>query len=146
MTLPVSTVFFDLGDTLVLRSTREWVPGARALLTALGARGIRLGVLSDTGDLSRAQLAPLLPDSFTWGQFSDDLVLLSRETGLEKADPAAFAQLSRVAAVPASDCLFVTENLSHTLVAQTLGIKVARIATGSRAEADFAQLDRWLGG
>src|SRR5262245_25399537 len=54
MQLPVvKVVFFDLGETLVRTTDRSWVPGALDALAVLRDAGLRLGVISNTGALSR---------------------------------------------------------------------------------------------
>ena len=59
----VHVVFFDLGDTLVT-SSQGWVTGAQGVLSTLRTKGVRLGVISNPGTLSRTQLLQLLPSDF----------------------------------------------------------------------------------
>src|SRR5262245_8146820 len=66
----VSVVFFDLGDTLVSSVTTQWLPGATDTLSKLKQKGIRLGIISNTGDLDRADLQPLLPSDFDFNLFA----------------------------------------------------------------------------
>jgi putative hydrolase of the HAD superfamily len=123
----VSTVFFDLGNTLVVAADRTWVPEARETLADLRGRGLRLGVISNTGGLTRAELAPFLPADFDWAAFAPELVILSAEVGVEKPSPPIFRLAVAAAAVPARECLFCTEDLTDTLVAQQVGMTVARV-------------------
>ena len=58
----IEVVYFDLGDTLVGADSR-WLPGAQAALTPLKVLGLRIGVSSNTGKLTRQHLAALLPHS-----------------------------------------------------------------------------------
>ncbi|MCA9070223.1 MAG: hypothetical protein KDA84_14920, partial [Planctomycetaceae bacterium] len=76
------TIFFDIGDTLV--SQGNWVRGATDILDALKSSGVRLGLISNTGNLSRDQLQNHLPGDFRFDSFDDGLVLLSSEVGIEK--------------------------------------------------------------
>jgi beta-phosphoglucomutase len=127
MNLPtVRVVFFDLGETLVRTADRSWVPGAKAVLASARAAGLRVGVISNTGDLTRAQLAAVLPADFDWGAFEPGLVILSAEVGSEKPSPRIFLAAAAAAGVP-SECLFCTEDLADTLAAQRAGLLVARV-------------------
>lgn len=45
-------VFFDIGDTLV-EAPKKWVPEAKELLEQIGSTNVRLGLISNTSDLSR---------------------------------------------------------------------------------------------
>ena len=81
----VQAVFFDLGDTLV--ADRQWLPGAREAMDLLRQSGLRIGLLSNTGQLDRPALLGYLPAGFSFGLFDGPLVVLSSEVRLEK--PAA---------------------------------------------------------
>jgi FMN phosphatase YigB (HAD superfamily) len=122
----IKVVFFDLGDTLIT-SPRRWVTGARESLSTLHSKGIRLGVISNTGTLSRTQLLQLLPSDFDMSVFEPALVLLSSEVGIEKPALEIFRLAVERTGEQASRCLFCTENLVDTLVAQQVGIRVARL-------------------
>jgi FMN phosphatase YigB (HAD superfamily) len=124
--LPFDVLFFDMGDTLV-SSTREWLPGAKELLPKLKADGYRIGVISNTATLTRAQLKAILPPDFDFGLFSGELVLLSSETGIEKPKLEAFSSAVQKAKVPASRCLFCTESALDTLAAQKAGMAAIRL-------------------
>ncbi|HEX4612910.1 MAG TPA: HAD hydrolase-like protein [Urbifossiella sp.] len=123
----IRVVFFDLGDTLVVSADRSWVPGAKAVLAELGSRGLRLGVISNTGDLSRDQLTPLLPADFDWAVFDSRLVILSAEVGAEKPAPGIFRRAVAAAGGAAAECLFCTETRRDTLAAQGVGMRAARV-------------------
>jgi FMN phosphatase YigB (HAD superfamily) len=123
--LPIATVFFDLGDTLV--QSRDWVPGAKAALAALKQRSVRLGVLSNTANLSRRELSTLLPPDFRFETFEAELVLLSSEVGLEKPSPAIFALAVERSGVEPARCLYCSESLEETLAAQASGMRAVRL-------------------
>ena len=123
----VSTIFFDLGDTLVRPDVRAWVPGAKATLEALKAKSIRLGIISNTGDLSRSQLSARLPEDFRFETFEAQLILLSSEVRVEKPSPEIFATAVSSANVEASKCLYCGEKLDEALVAQAVGMRAARL-------------------
>lgn len=138
----IEVVFFDLGDTLVRSRDRSWVPGAAELLAELRDAGLRLGIISNTGNLDRDQLAALLPADFEWDTFEAGLVLLSSEVGVEKPGEEIFILALERAGRPGRACLFCTENLAHTLVAQRLSYQVARLDPS--IPSDFAALRSWL--
>jgi FMN phosphatase YigB (HAD superfamily) len=123
----LKAVFFDIGDTLVITSDKTWVSGAKEALTALRALGLRLGIISNTGDLSREKVLDLLPADFNFGVFENDLIILSSEVHLKKPDPAIFRLAVKRANVKPGECLFCTEELDHTLIAQQTGMLAARV-------------------
>ncbi|MDJ0945591.1 MAG: HAD family hydrolase [Kiloniellales bacterium] len=135
------TVFFDIGDTLVGGSS--WMPGARDCLGALSTAGLPLGLISNTGNLTRPQLAAGLPGDFSFDDFRPALVLLSSEVNVEKPDPAIFRLAVGRAAVPPEDCVFVGENLVETWAAQAVGLRALRVA---RFPQDLQGLARMLAG
>jgi FMN phosphatase YigB (HAD superfamily) len=129
----VRVIFFDLGDTLIVTG-QKWVPEAKNVLTQLHQRGLRLGLISNTADLNRAEFLKLLPADFDLSLFEASLIILSSEVHLEKPDPEIFKlALKRAAAAPES-CLFCTEELLHTLVAQTVGMRTARLQPPSMGD------------
>jgi len=125
-TKPIKVIFFDLGDTLVT-ADRKWISGAPEILHQLKEGGIRLGVISNTGTLPRAQVLEQLPQNFDLQLFETKLVLFSSETTIEKPSPAIFNLAVTKSGVAANECLFCTENLLHTLAAQAVGMRAARL-------------------
>jgi putative hydrolase of the HAD superfamily len=131
---PLRVAFFDIGDTLVETDTRRWVPGAKEALDALRAQELRLGVISNTGTLTRAELAPLLPVDFDWRAFAPELVILSSEVGVAKPNPEIFRRALAAAGSTAAECLFCTESLIDALVAQRVGMMSARVQPPPNAD------------
>ena len=128
-------IFFDIGGTLVRTAdTKQWQPGAKQALTSLFAKGIPVGLLSNTRGLTRVQLAGLLPSDFPWAQFAPALILLSSEVGVEKPKLGIFRQAISKSGLSAADCLYCSENLVETLAAQQTGMHGARILPGELAE------------
>ncbi|MBR0055733.1 MAG: HAD family hydrolase [Kiritimatiellae bacterium] len=80
-------------------------PDAAATLSALKARGIRVGLGTNmTSDMQYRKLETLgLIDYF-------DFIVTSEEAGIEKPDPAFFAACVAKARCPASRCLFVGDD------------------------------------
>ncbi len=88
---------------------------------------IRLGIISNTGDLTRNGLEDLLPPDFSWDLFESELVVLSSEVGTSKPAPAIFQVAIKRTGIEPNRCLFCTEELSHALAAQRAGMLAARL-------------------
>jgi FMN phosphatase YigB (HAD superfamily) len=127
----IEVVFFDLGNTLVT-GDRAWVPGAKDILKELMVRNIRLGLISNTGNLSRNELSRRLPSDFDLNMFAPELVLFSSEVGIEKPSLSIFLEAVRRAAVSPGECLFCTEDLHHTVAAQRACMRTARLLPAER--------------
>jgi len=125
--MSLQVIFFDIGDTLIIKGTREWVPEAKNVLARLHHKGLRLGLISNTADLSRADFLKLLPDDFDLSLFEASLIILSSEVHLKKPDPEIFKLALKRAVAEPDRCLFCTEEVLHTLVAQTVGMRTARL-------------------
>jgi FMN phosphatase YigB (HAD superfamily) len=134
-------IFFDLGETLVT-SPRKWLPGAKATLASLKAKGFRLGIISNTSGLAdRTAILNILPIDFDISRFESALVLFSSEVGLEKPKKAMFAKAVLAAAIPAGECLYCSENPVEVLVSQSVGMRALRIITGSN---DLTKLESYF--
>lgn len=156
--VPLRIVYFDLGDTLMRKVAStpggiqfDWVDGAKDVLARLRAAGMELGLISNTGTLTRIQLASLLPSDFNFGLFDADLVLLSSEVGMKKPDPRIFRlAISRAQdlsdpgfhlEIDPAECLFVGESLEEVLCAQNVGMIGARV---QMSPPDIGSLDTVL--
>ncbi|HEV7404255.1 MAG TPA: HAD family hydrolase [Chthoniobacteraceae bacterium] len=126
----ITTVFFDLGDTL---GTAIGTPAglkfepfqfAAGVLTELRAGSLRLGVISNTGAESRATLDKMLEDAQLLAFFEPALLIYSSEVGLEKDSPAIFQLAAERAGEPAAHCLFVGENAEERGFALEGGLAV----------------------
>ena len=122
----IKAIFFDLGNTLVT-SNAQWNPPAQGVLSALKTAGVRLGIISNTGDLSRDQLQQLLPADFDFTAFDPDLILLSSEIGIEKPAVEIFKLAITRSGKASSECLYCSEDFQETLAAQRVGMLAARI-------------------
>jgi FMN phosphatase YigB (HAD superfamily) len=127
MSLFVKVIFFDLGMTLVDPDTKRWIPGAQAVLKALPAEGVRLGIISNAGAMTRTQLKKLLPADFDFNIFEAKLVVLSSEVKIEKPRLDIFRLAVKNAGITAAQCLYCSENLLETLAAQRAGMSAARV-------------------
>jgi FMN phosphatase YigB (HAD superfamily) len=145
----VKLIFFDIGDTLV--SNKKFIEGAEDVLKELHAKGIRLGLLSDTDQLTRDQVSKQLPPGFLDSSlFEKDLVILSSELtkklghDVDKSGIEIFYQVLALTGLSAGECLFCTESLKHTLIAQQAGMLTARLQKPP-AESDIGELINELG-
>jgi FMN phosphatase YigB (HAD superfamily) len=137
--MSIRAIFFDLGDTLVESTGAppparlfRWLPGARDCLVDLRAKGLQIGLLSNTGNLDRPSLESMLPSDFDWDLFDPHAVVLSSEVGVEKPDLRIFRlALCRAQQHPDAqaawnigpgECLFCGEALPEILAAQQVGI------------------------
>lgn len=132
-------VLFDLGNTLVQRP-RQWIQGAREALGLLREAGYRVGVISNTGTLTRAELlAEHLPPDFSFEDFPPELVTLSSEAGFEKPSLAIFALAAERAGLHPGEILFLDENLDQVLAAQRLGLLGLPVTVELDAEGRVAR-------
>ena len=138
--MEIQTVFFDIGDTLV-RDAQNWIPGAKEFLGQISSTNLRLGLISNTGNLQRNELLSHLPHDFDFQDFEDELILISSEVGIEKPDIRIFLKAVEKAAVPPWTCFFVGEKLEETFAAQRAGMRSIRI---TRVPEDFNRLQSLL--
>jgi putative hydrolase of the HAD superfamily len=124
--MAIKAIFFDLGNTLVTNS-KTWFEGAKVLLATLKSKGIRLGIISNTANLSRAAILDLLPPDFSLSDFDPQLVLFSSELGIAKPDPAIFQEAVRRADISARECLYCSENPIETQAAEQAEMLAMRV-------------------
>ncbi len=97
-TSPISTVFFDLGATLVdplfnsdgTFSGFSELPGTRDGLDRLASAKLKLGIISNTGPIEPKAVRAALTKLKLLDFFSPDLIILSGEVGMDKSTPAIF--------------------------------------------------------
>ena len=136
--MAITVIFFDLGETLVTRP-RRWLPGAQALLDSL-RQEFRLGIISNTPGLStRTAILNLLPTDFDPNAFEANLTLFSSEIGKEKPDKAIFDEAVARAGKPANQCLYCSENIVETLMAQQVGMRSIRVQTAPNSDLSGLQ-------
>ena len=131
-----NTVFFDLGATLVdpvLTSDGGFagfktMPDAAAGLQRLRDAKLRLGIISNTGNLDAERLRAALADDKLLDFFDPNLVLFSGEVGTDKSTPEIF----RLAAARAQDggsdslCRFVGEDPAERRNARLAHMQTSR--------------------
>jgi leucyl aminopeptidase len=128
----VGTVFFDLGDTLgtpVLSPPPVRLAGfaafefaAPVLMDLRDGLGLRLGVISNTGDDAGPAVDAILAAAGLLGFFAAGLRVYSRDVGLRKDSPAIFELAAARAAAPPSECMFVGENPDERGFARAAGM------------------------
>ena len=132
----ISVIYFDLGNTLVKRvpdATRPtvWIEGTQEALAQLQASGVRLGILSNTGNFSWEQVRDeVLPEDFDPTIFQEDLIVVSSAVGAQKPDPEIFTYAIERAGLPPGDILFVTESVDHVIAAQASGMRALWVTEG----------------
>ncbi len=132
----ISVIYFDLGNTLVKRvpdATRPtvWIEGTQEALAQLQASGVRLGILSNTGNFSWEQVRDeVLPEDFDPAVFQEDLIVVSSAVGAQAPDPEIFAYAIERAGLPPGDILFVTESVDHVIAAQASGMRALWVTEG----------------
>lgn len=137
--MAIKTVFFDIGNTLIEK--KAWLSGARETVKMIREKGIRVGIISNTGNLDRDQLAKLLPDDFDFGLFDEHLTLLSSEVGVAKPKLGIFLLAVQHAGCSPWETMFVGESLIETLAAQQAGMLTARLGDPKK---DYPALVKWL--
>jgi FMN phosphatase YigB (HAD superfamily) len=136
----ITVIFFDLGDTLVSTTQRRWLTGAQDLLKSLRQSGFRLGILSNTGNLTpRAKILNLLPPDFDPGAFEENLILFSSEIGKEKPKRAIFEEAIARTGLSADHCLYCSEDILETLMAQQVGMRSIRVQTAPNSDLSRLQ-------
>jgi len=137
--MAIAVVFFDLGDTLVT-AARQWLPGAKVLLKSLRHNGFRLGIISNTPGLTtRAEILNLLPTDFDPAVFETNLTLFSSEVGKEKPQKAIFVEAVARSGKPAGQCLYCSENIVETLMAQEAGMRSIRVQVAPNSDLNVLQ-------
>jgi bacterial leucyl aminopeptidase len=130
---PIAAVFFDLGDTLgeatvgghPPRLVRfDVFPFVADVLNQLQQRGLRRGVISNTGqDRSPAMLALLAPTGLLQ-QLDEDLLVFSADEGITKASRQIFDRAAARAGLAPKQCLFVGEDVAERATASAAGWSV----------------------
>jgi hypothetical protein len=116
-------IFFDIGQTLATARLDAQgrligftvLPGVLDALAKLQARELRMGIISDRGDIEPDTVIHELDRSGLLNFFDQQLIIFAK-----KNSPAPFKDAANKAGVPPSECFFVGENneeRSHALTA-----------------------------
>jgi leucyl aminopeptidase len=130
----ISAIFFDLGDTLgvpvlsVDHSLERFEPFqfTQSVLMGLREKGMRLGVISNTGEEPGARLNEILKQCALLDYFEPILLIYSKDVGLRKDSPKIFQHAAKAAGLEATpeQCLFVGEDAAERAHALTAGWRV----------------------
>ena len=119
------------------------VEGAAELLPALKARGLRLGLISNTGRTPGSVLRDIL-DALGLAA-SLDVMVFSNEHGHCKPTPSIFEELRRGFGVPYEEMLFVGDNLyADVHGAQRCGMRAVHFDPPTRGTAVAPPFDHGL--
>jgi FMN phosphatase YigB (HAD superfamily) len=130
-------VFFDIGDTLASPhitgghlaglDVYPFVPEILARMRATGSDefAVALGIISNTGNETKASLNDLLDKSGLSALVDASLCLFSSVEGLDKSQPAFFVRAKDRAGVPSAQCVFVGEDAAERAVAASVGFRVS---------------------
>jgi leucyl aminopeptidase len=126
----ITAVFFDLGDTLGTatvgghppRLTRfDVFPFVPRLLAELQARGLRRGVISNTGSEPAAAVNAVLAPTGLLARLDPALLVYSGDEGVTKVSPEIFNRAAARTGGPSIGCLFVGEDAAERVVAASAG-------------------------
>jgi len=131
----IATVFFDLGDTLGVASvggTPRRLVGfdlfgfTLGLLRDLKSRGLRLGVISNTGTEGAVAVNAILQPTGVLADLDPALLVYSADEGVTKASPEIFRRAADRAgfATTPERCLYVGEDAAERVVAVSAGWQV----------------------
>ena len=129
-----TTIFFDLGDTLgealvspnPVRLKDFYVfPYVAPLLLSLTQKGLRLGIISNTGSETGQAINTVLARVGLLDFFDPVLLVYSADVGLTKADPRIFRLAAQRASAAPQDCVFVGKDSGERTQALAAGMRVA---------------------
>jgi FMN phosphatase YigB (HAD superfamily) len=130
--MAVCVIFFDIGEALGQVSMNpdgrplrlSLRPYMTPILTTLRDAGLRLGVISNTGDRPREEIDALLRHARIFGLLEQELLLYSSVLGIEKNSPEIFLRAAQIAQQSAPDCMFVGESSAERTHASTAQMQV----------------------
>jgi FMN phosphatase YigB (HAD superfamily) len=126
-------VFFDIGDTLAIPEFSSSgslqklnvLPFVPDVLHKLAGSHCRLGIISNTGNETKASLHTVLSQAGLLQPFEPVLLLFSSVEGKDKKQPAFFALAAQRAGVPPKRCIYVGEDEAERTVAKSAGFQVS---------------------
>jgi bacterial leucyl aminopeptidase len=131
----ISVVFFDIGDTLgspVVSSPPSHLeslnvyPYIPNVLQQLKDNGIRIGILSNTGNETKDDMKRVLEEAQIYSFFEPNLLIYSSEVGIRKPSPEIFRLATKRAgyADEPKNCLFVGEDSKERKSAVEVGLQI----------------------
>ncbi|MGH7316466.1 MAG: HAD family hydrolase [Candidatus Rokuibacteriota bacterium] len=123
----------------VLAYPPDLCPGAAAAVRELAARGVSLGIVSNTGRTPGVILRRVLERHGLLGHFG--AISYSDEVGVRKPEPEIFRATLARAGVPAAEAVHIGDNPEADVIgAQGVGMRAAHYTAGFRAPAARADL------
>jgi putative hydrolase of the HAD superfamily len=131
----------DAYGTAVLEYPPAPMPGAIEALRALSARGLRLGIVSNTGRTPGIVLRRILERHDMLRYFDTVAITYSDEVGFRKPDARIFARALDALKVEPARALHVGDNPDADVVgARRVGMRAAHYAFGGAAPSPVADL------
>ena len=97
----------------------DWIEGAQDILVSLKKRGYKIGILSNSSEISY----PVI-EHFRLNDFVDDIVL-SCEVGYLKPDPRIFQEILKNLEITEQDAVMVGDKITtDVLGAKTMGMDI----------------------
>jgi bacterial leucyl aminopeptidase len=126
-------IFFDIGATLGSLSLNasgrpatfnvyDYIP---RVLEHLKSGGLRIGIISNTGDNPGSLITGVMSQSEIWPHFESDLLIYSSDVGLTKETSEIFTYACQIAKAHPRQCLYVGEDSWERLNAATAGMRVS---------------------
>jgi putative hydrolase of the HAD superfamily len=117
------------------------MPGAIEALRALSARGVRLGIVSNTGRTPGVVLRRILERHDMLRYFDALAIAYSDEVGFRKPDPRIFRRALDALGVPPARALHVGDNPDADVAgAQRIGMRTVHYAFAGAAPSPVADL------
>jgi len=128
-------VLFDIGNTLgaaqlspppVRLQAIIVFPYVTGVLESLAQQGVRLGIISNTGNELAADMQRVLSEAGLYDFFEENLLIYSSEVGLVKDSPEIFELAAEKAGLAdgVGKCVFVGEDSSERVFAAEAGMRV----------------------
>jgi leucyl aminopeptidase len=130
--MAIGVTYFDIGQTL---GTPQLTPAMKlerldvfpyipAILRELSGQGVRLGIISNTGDETADKINAVIKDSGLYNYFDQDLLIYSSQVGQKKNSPEIFELAAQAAGQSPGSCLFVGEDARERGFAAQAGMLV----------------------
>jgi len=115
-------------STAMFRHEIELIPGVEGLLPLLGARGLRMGVVTSTERRNiEKKLTPLEREGLT--EFLE-VVIATEDAPHKKPAPDPLLEGARRLGVPAGRCLYVGDSHVDIRAGRTAGMRTVAVLTG----------------
>ena len=124
----------DRVQTLIVRHGLPWCPGARELLQALRAAGVRTALVT----MSIRRLADQVVAALGFDGF--DVVVSGDEVTRAKPDPEAYLQAARTLGVEVTQCVAIEDSVPGLTAAVSAGAVVLGVPHSDTVPADLGDV------